>query len=304
LLYLAGRQAPLLQGAALSVPDSAVIDTGSLKVVYREASPGVFEGVAVELGPRMTEPGVAAAYYPVVRGLEAGDRVVTNGSFLIDAETRLNPAAGSVYYGGSAGKSSQAAAVRPSTPESEDAHDRKARAELAKLGAADRKLAEAQKFCPILRKNRLGAMGAPFKTTIDGEAVFLCCGSCEEKAKADPKKTLATVEELKKGKDTPPLPTPTPDESKEADIRANLDKLPKEDRPLAEAQKYCPETDKRLGAMGAPVKVMVDGRPVFLCCKGCQDEALAQPKKTLAKVEGLKKRVRAEAHQHDGGKRP
>jgi hypothetical protein len=302
LLYLAGRQAPLLQGVVLSVPDSAVIDTGSLKVVYREASPGVFEGVAVELGPRMMAPGEATAYYPVVRGLEAGDRVVTNGSFLIDAETRLNPAAGSVYYGGSGGKSSQAVAVRPSTPDSEDAQDRKARAQLAKLGAADRKLAEAQKFCPVQRKNRLGAMGAPFKTTIDGQTVFLCCASCEEKAKADPKKTLATVEELKKARSAPP--PPAPDESKEADIRGYLDKLPKEDRLLAEAQKYCPETDKQLGSMGVPIKVIVDGRPVFLCCKGCQDEALAQPKKTLAKVEELKKRAQAEAHQHDGGKRP
>jgi Cu(I)/Ag(I) efflux system membrane fusion protein len=306
LLYLAGRQAPLLQGAVLAVPDSAVIDTGSLKVVYREASPGVFEGVAVELGPRMTAPGEATAYYPVVRGLGDGDRVVTNGSFLIDAETRLNPAAGSVYYGGSGGKSSQAVAVRPSTPESEDAQDRKARAQLAKLGAADRKLAEAQKFCPVLRKNRLGAMGAPFKITLDGETVFLCCASCEDKARADPKKTLATVEELKKGKATPPAPptVPTPDDSKEADLRANLDKLPKEDRPLAEAQKYCPETDKRLGSMGVPVKVIVEGQPVFLCCKGCRDDALAEPKKTLAKVEELKKRAQAEAHQHDGGKRP
>jgi Cu(I)/Ag(I) efflux system membrane fusion protein len=299
LLSLVGRQAPLAAGRALAVPDSAVIDTGSLKVVYREASPGVFEGVAVELGPRMATPGEPTAYYPVLRGLAAGDRVVTNGSFLIDAETRLNPAAGSIYYGGSGGQSAQSAvSVRPSTPEDEEAQDRRARAELAKLGAADRKLAEAQKFCPVQRKNRLGSMKAPFKITIDGETVFLCCASCEDKAKADPKKTLAVVEELKKAKSAPP-PVPTPEDGKEADIRANLDRLPKEDRPLAEAQKYCPETDKRLGSMGVPVKVLVDGQPVFVCCKGCRDDALAAPKKTLAKVEELRKRAKAEAHKHD-----
>lgn len=117
LLRAAGREALLRQGLVLAVPEGAVIDTGSLKVVYREASANVFEGVAVRLGPRMAEPGNPTAFYPVLAGLQPGDRVVTNGSFLIDAETRLNPAAGSIYFGGSGGKSAPAgAAVRPSTP--------------------------------------------------------------------------------------------------------------------------------------------------------------------------------------------
>jgi Cu(I)/Ag(I) efflux system membrane fusion protein len=306
LLSLAGRNGPLVAGRAPAVPDSAVIDTGSLKVVYREAAPGVFEGVAVELGPRMATPGEPTAYYPVLRGLAAGDRVVTNGSFLIDAETRLNPAAGSIYYGGSGGQSAQSAvSVRPSTPEDEEAQERRARAELAKLGAADRKLAEAQRFCPVRPKNRLGSMGPPFKTTITGQTVFLCCGGCEDKAKADTKKTLAAVEELRKAKATPPAPPtppgPSPNDGEEAKVRANLAQLSREDRAVAEAQKYCPQTDTRLGDpdMGVPVKVIVDGQPVFLCCKGCRNGALADPKRTLAKVEELKKRAHAEAHQHD-----
>jgi hypothetical protein len=306
MLYSAGWQAPLLTGQVPAVPDSAVIDTGNMKVVYREASPGVFEGVLVELGPRMAVPGEQTAYYPVVRGLEAGERVVTNGAFLIDAETRLNPAAGSIYFGGSGGKgASSSVAVRPSTPEAEEALDRKARTELAKLSAADRRLAEAQEFCPVLRKNRLGSMGPPFKIVLDGQTVFLCCGSCEEKAKADPKKTLATVEELKKAGKAPPRPVeapkPTPGAGKEAEIRANLEKLPREDRPLAEAQKYCPVTGERLGdpAMGVPVKVLVGEQPVFLCCKACRNDAVNGGKETLKKVEALKVRAKAEAHKHD-----
>jgi membrane fusion protein, copper/silver efflux system len=91
-----------------------VIDTGTTKVVYRESAPNVYDGAVVELGPRMSERGKPAAYYPVLKGLNAGDRVVTNGSFLIDAETRLNPAAGSIYLGGSGGKGGPG--VRPSTP--------------------------------------------------------------------------------------------------------------------------------------------------------------------------------------------
>jgi Cu(I)/Ag(I) efflux system membrane fusion protein len=305
LLYAAGRHAQPLGGRVPAVPDSAVIDTGDLKVVYREASPGVFEGVAVELGPRMAVPGDPTAYYPVLRGLEAGERVVTHGSFLIDAETRLNPAAGSIYFGGSGGNSAASAiAVHPSTPESDDALDHKARTELAKLGTADRRLAEAQKNCPVLRKNRLGSMGAPFKTTLDGQTVFLCCGSCEEKARADPRKTLAAIEELKKARAMPPTAKPVkpaPEPGAEATIRANLGRLPEEDRPLAEAQKYCPITGERLGDpdMGVPVKVLVKDQPVFLCCKGCEKKALAESDRTLARVNELKARARAEAHKHD-----
>src|SRR5207244_11263189 len=87
----AERQAQRRQGRVLSVPETAVIDTGRLKVVYRESAPDTYEGVAVQLGPRMTGENQPAVYYPVLSGLKAGDRVVTNGSFLIDAETRLNP---------------------------------------------------------------------------------------------------------------------------------------------------------------------------------------------------------------------
>jgi Cu(I)/Ag(I) efflux system membrane fusion protein len=88
------RQALLDRGLVLAVPESAVIDTGEHKVVYREVHPGLFEGMAVQLGPR------CGSYYPVLDGLTAGERVVTNGSFNIDADTRLNPAAGSIYFGG------------------------------------------------------------------------------------------------------------------------------------------------------------------------------------------------------------
>lgn len=77
----------------LVVPERAVIDTGSTKVVYVERKPGMFEGVAVELGPRLGE------YYPVMKGLAPGDKIASAGSFLIDAETRLNPAAASTYFG-------------------------------------------------------------------------------------------------------------------------------------------------------------------------------------------------------------
>jgi len=193
----AERQVQLRQGRVLAVPESAVIDTGNMKIVYREASPNTFEGVAVQLGPRMTVADRPQVYHPLLTGLKAGDRVVTNGSFLIDAETRLNPAAGSIYYGGSGGKAgSSSVSVRPSTPEDDDTKDKKVKAELAKLGADERRLAEAQKLCPITGKP-LGSMGLPAKLTLKGQPVFFCCAGCEDEAKESEERTLAKVKELK-----------------------------------------------------------------------------------------------------------
>jgi hypothetical protein len=174
----------------LAVPESAVVDTGAEKVVYVERGPGMFDGVAVVLGPR------CGGFYPVLRGLEAGQRVAAAGAFLIDAETRLNPAAASMYFGGSAapGDSRTTAAVaRPA----DSAEEAKIRAALAELDPEDRALAAAQRFCPVRPKSRLGQMGKPFKLMIQGRPVFLCCDGCEDKARAHPDKTLARVEELK-----------------------------------------------------------------------------------------------------------
>ncbi len=78
-------------------------------------------------------------------------------------------------------------------------------------------------------------------------------------------------------------------DGEEAQVRANLAKLSPEDRKLAEEQKFCAvNSDNRLGSMDVPVKVIVKGHPVFLCCEHCEKKALADPDRTLARVEQLK----------------
>jgi hypothetical protein len=77
-------------------------------------------------------------------------------------------------------------------------------------------------------------------------------------------------------------------------VQAALAKLGPEDRRLAEAQGYCPiRESNRLGSMGTPVKVMVKGQPVFLCCEGCEKEALENPDLTLARLEKRKPKAKA-----------
>jgi Cu(I)/Ag(I) efflux system membrane fusion protein len=280
------------QGLVLAVPESAVIDTGSRKIVYREAEPDVYEGVEVQLGPR------CGAFYPVIKGVQAGDRIASSGSFLIDAETRLTAGAGSTYFGASAGpqggeRHSATTAARPSmTRDEED----KVKRELAKLSLEDQRIVEAQGYCPIQDVNRLGSMGTPVKIMVKGQPVFLCCSACVNKALSKPQETLAKVEELKTKTKMAPPTKPKPASAgepggrgpKDAKVKAALAKLSAQDRQLTEAQGFCPETGEPLGSMGVPVKVMLKGQAVFLCCKNCEDDAREHPDQTLAKVEKLK----------------
>lgn len=144
-------------------------------------------------------------------------------------------------------------------------------AALAKLPEADKVAATAQRWCAVNQSGRLGSMGTPVKIVLDGKPVFLCCGGCKKKASADPKATVKTVETLKK-------------------VNAALAKLSATDRELAEAQRFCAVMkESRLGAMGKPVKLLIDGKPVFLCCAACEAEAKANPKDTIARVAELKK---------------
>jgi RND family efflux transporter MFP subunit len=290
----AGGGLQVRDGKILAVPESAVIDTGKLRVVYREGLPNTFEGVVVQLGPKM-QVADGAVYYPLVAGLSEGDQIVTAGSFLLDAETRLNPAMGSIYIGGGGGGPGGGITVRPTTPDDEAA---KIAASLAKLSPDDRKLAQAQRTCPI-QGTTLGAMGVPVKLTLDGKPVFLCCKGCVVDATANPAKTLTRVEELKKkGPAAAPAATPTapppavPKLTAEelADVRANLPRLSPEDRKAVEAQKLCPVQGNVLGTMGVPIKVdLGGGRAVFVCCRGCVAKAQKDPDGVLKKVEEYKK---------------
>lgn len=76
-------------------------------------------------------------------------------------------------------------------------------ANLAKLSPEDRTLAEEQVFCAVESENPLGSMGVPYKIDVKGQPVFLCCDSCETRARAHADRTLARVKQLKeKGKKT------------------------------------------------------------------------------------------------------
>lgn len=151
-----------------------------------------------------------------------------------------------------------------------DEAEKEIQAALAELSPADRAAAEAQRWCPVMPKDRLGAMDKPIKITLEGKPVFICCAECEKDARADVKATLAKAERLKK-------------------VNVALAKLSPTDRKVAEDQRYCAVRSKsELGSMGTPIKIVLQGQPVFLCCAGCKTAAAGNAKATLAKVKELK----------------
>ncbi len=78
-----GTRAPVL-----TIPDSAVIDSGTRQVVLVQLAEGRFEPREVRLGARSGD------VVEVLGGVRAGERVVVAANFLIDAESNLKAAVG------------------------------------------------------------------------------------------------------------------------------------------------------------------------------------------------------------------
>lgn len=79
------------------------------------------------------------------------------------------------------------------------------------------------------------------------------------------------------------------DHELEKKITESLAGLSAEDQKLVVAQRFCPMMiHSRLGATGAPIKVMVENKPVFVCCKHCVEDAVKGGKGTLKTVDKLK----------------
>ena len=70
----------------LTIPRSALIDSGSRQIALVETAPGRFAPRAIQVGQR------GETRIEVLGGLRAGERVVVEGNFLIDAESNLRAA--------------------------------------------------------------------------------------------------------------------------------------------------------------------------------------------------------------------
>ncbi|MEJ7807153.1 MAG: efflux RND transporter periplasmic adaptor subunit [Telluria sp.] len=112
------------EGLQLTVPLTAVLDSGTRKIVYVEKGSGQFLAVEVTTGERTDNA------YPVLSGLTEGDRVVTRGNFLLDSQFQIRglpslfykegaaPAAGHKHGGPGAPSAAPPVATSPAAPAS------------------------------------------------------------------------------------------------------------------------------------------------------------------------------------------
>ncbi len=78
---------PVAFSRSLVVPTGAVLDSGLKKTVFVERGEGLFSPREVETGRRFDDR------VEIVKGLEAGERIVVSGNFLVSSERRLKEAA-------------------------------------------------------------------------------------------------------------------------------------------------------------------------------------------------------------------
>ncbi|MHB1421965.1 MAG: heavy metal-binding domain-containing protein [Gemmataceae bacterium] len=172
LLGQAVTRIELAGGRGLAVPCGAVIDHGSRKVVFVENGPGMFDAVEIAVGPRCGD------YYPVLRGLDAQQRVAARGAFLLDAEMWLNHGLAASYFGATRSSNVPTPAAPSLSPSS--------------TLEEDRLLAAKQKICPVTGEP-LDSMGGPVRLVVEGRIVFVCCKSCEGPLRKEPAKYLAKL---------------------------------------------------------------------------------------------------------------
>ncbi len=86
-MYATAEMRVELAASAVLVPDSAVLRSGEHNTVFVALDAGRFEPRVVALGPRSENN-----QYQVYHGLQAGERVVTSGQFMLDSESQLREA--------------------------------------------------------------------------------------------------------------------------------------------------------------------------------------------------------------------
>jgi RND family efflux transporter MFP subunit len=79
----------LLMGRQLIIPASGVLQSGTRQIVFADRGDGYLEPREVQLGARVGDD------FIVLKGLKAGEQIVTSANFLIDSESQLQAALGS-----------------------------------------------------------------------------------------------------------------------------------------------------------------------------------------------------------------
>lgn len=144
--------------------------------------------------------------------------------------------------------------------------------------ASDDAAIRAQGNCPVMNQP-LGAHGRPLKVVIDGRPLFVCCEGCIDKAVQNRDFFFSGAAGTAVG--TPTEPPPSQPAPPQRNITVNY--AAAADQPAIQAQRVCPVMNQPLGEHGIPIKIIVDGQPVFVCCQGCVGQVQQNPEQYLLK---------------------
>ena len=133
---------------------------------------------------------------------------------------------------------------------------------VARLTEADRPLVERQRMCPVMEDSALGSHGTPIKLMVGNQPLFVCCEGCIGEVKENPRQYLEKTAALVQASRQQRRP------------QVNVFWAVQNDDTAIRAQGVCPVMNQPLGAHGRPLKVVIDGRPIFVCCQGCIDKAV------------------------------
>ena len=96
-------------GQGVIIPDDAILDSGTRRIVFVETAPGTFEPREILLGVR------SDGRAQILRGVAVGERVVVHANFLLDSESRLRAAISGSRPGSPAGAAESSGAMEGMT---------------------------------------------------------------------------------------------------------------------------------------------------------------------------------------------
>jgi YHS domain-containing protein len=231
--------------AVLAVPRDAVMQTGQRALVYVQTAPGTYRGVEVTIGPLASDEG-GRQFYPILAGLDGGERVVTRGNFAIDSQMQL------------AGKPSLFAA-RGFSAHGHHGSDMPSGEHDAR--AAPNEQAPEQTLCPV--------MGNPINPDVfieyKGVTVYFCCWGCDDKFLAEPEKYI------------PKLPKAVQERIRSAESGIHTGHENVGDIKQA----VCPVMGNEIDA---DVYTDYRGVRVYFCCPPCISKFEAEPAKYTPKL--------------------
>jgi len=262
--------APITEQNCVVVPRNSVLMAGRDSVVYVETEPGRFEFRVVEVCQ------IVGDSVSIISGVEPGELVASSATFLVDSQFNMS---------GKPSLIDPARALPSMEPEIDKVNSAELMAALSNLTKGEQAEVLKQKICPVT-ETALGSMGTPLPVDINGRRIWICCDGCESGLRANPDKYIAILDKAA---------SVQAEEAKK--IAEAMEGLSVEDRKLAESQNLCPVANYPLGSMGTPIKVDVDGQLVFICCNGCRESLLKEPKKYLDILDNGPQKVEPESNE-------